>query len=332
MSLHLFIKKKKYALRLSTIFLKKALFFFKRKQMNLYFSKKSTIHTFFSRPIFFLKKHTSLFHSLDFQFLNFVKEKYFATNSIFGMHFFSLDQTYKLNFTITFTKRNFFISIGSNIKWRFFVKPDKIHLDEHILYETSDPDPSNSAGITEVEFFEKKVPLLLGDVVETLSDSIDLDSESCLNRMYINATVSAGSTNLEDKSKRLRFSNYAVGKDLAVLIVSIFWTSIHKLELPLFSISVKFKGRIKWSRAILASVWRSINKLYWEHQSYVLRHRSVDLKTEESELLSAKYEHSLSRLKMIEECPLFFELLTSVKSIPHNGCKIKKASRLRRNR
>jgi hypothetical protein len=63
--------------------------------------------------------------------------------------------------------------------------------------------------------------------------------------MYINATVSAGSTNLEDKSKRLRFSNYAVGKDLAVLIVSIFWTSIHKLELPLFSISVKFKGRIK---------------------------------------------------------------------------------------
>jgi len=62
----------------------------------------------------------------------------------------------------------------------------------------------------------------LVNIAETVSNSLDLYSDSNLHRMYVNATVSAGSTNMEDKSKRLRFSNYAVGKDLAVLIVSIF--------------------------------------------------------------------------------------------------------------
>jgi hypothetical protein len=103
----------------------------------------------------------------------------------------------------------------------------------------------------------------------------------------------------------------------------------------MFSISIKFKGRVKWSRSIISSVWKAINKLYWEHQSYILRHRNHTFKNEEADaqvLDSVKYEHSLSRLQMIEECPLFFELLTSVKSIPHNGCKMKKTSRLRRNR
>lgn len=334
MSLHLFVKKKPYASRLSTVFLKKALFFLKKKRKNTYFSRKYTIHKLFSKPIFFLKKPTFLFHSLDFPFLNFIKEKYFINNTFFGMNLFSLDQTYKLNFTITFTKRNFFISIGSNIKWRFFVKPEKVYLEDPILYETQEYE-YNPAGITEVEFREQNAPVALVNIAETVSNSLDLYSDSNLHRMYVNATVSAGSTNMEDKSKRLRFSNYAVGKDLAVLIVSIFWTSIHKLELPMFSISVKFKGRIKWSRAILSSVWRSINKLYWEHQSYVIRHKNISLKTEDSDSLvvdSSKYEHSLSRLKMIEECPLFFDMLTSVKSIPHNGCKLKKATRLRRNR
>lgn len=189
--------------------------------------------------------------------------------------------------------------------------------------------------MTEVEFIEKKPPVMLVDYSDPLLNSDLLYSDYSVRRMYVNATVSAGSTHLEDKSKRLRFSNYAVGRDLAVLIVSIFWTSIHKLELPLFSISIKFKGRIKWARSIISYVWKSINKLYWEHQSYVLRHRNVAFKKEDGDQTNSdlvKYEHSLSRLKMIEECPLFFELLSSIKSIPHNGCKMKKISRLRRNR
>lgn len=325
MSLHLFVKKKYYSLRLSTILLKKALLFFNNQKNHTSFSKKHTIYTFFSKPTFFLKKPTFLFSTLTFPFSNFFKENFFTNYTLFGTYFFSLDNTYKLNFTITFTKRNFFISIGSNIKWRFFIKPDNSQSDENVSDSAPDHAVPSPSLVTEVE-----EPTMIVNFAETVFNTDRLYSINSTRRMYINATVSAGSTNLEDKSKRLRFSNYAIGKDLSVLIVSIFWTSIHKLDIPLFSISIKFKGRIKWSRSIIASVWKSINKLYWEHQSYLLRHRHVTLKKEDGD--SLKYEHSLARLKMIEGCPLFFELLTSVKSIPHNGCKMKKIARLRRNR
>lgn len=224
MSLHLFVKKKYYSLRLSTILLKKTLLFFNRQNTHTSFSKKHTIYTFFSKPLFFLKKHTFFFYNLTFPFNNFFKEKYFTNYTLFGKHFFSLDNTYKLNFTITFTKRNFFISIGSNIKWRFFIKPEKIHYDENIPDSTTEQevqyyDPNL---VTEVEFREITPPLLLVDFADTVLNTDSLSSISNIRRMYINATVSAGSTNIEDKSKRLRFSNYTIGKDLSVLIVSIF--------------------------------------------------------------------------------------------------------------
>lgn len=116
MNLHLIVKKIPFAVRLSTIFLKKAIFFFNNKKPVSKFSKKHTIHTFFSRPVFFFKKRTSFSPSINLPFDNFLKEKYFMNYTVFGQQFFSLDNTYKLHFTITFTKRNFFISVGSNIK------------------------------------------------------------------------------------------------------------------------------------------------------------------------------------------------------------------------
>lgn len=241
------------------------------------------------------KKHTLLYGKNRILKLFFLKSLFFFSDKLLSS-FFSNDQ-FQFTIAVNFTRFNFSISTFSNISniesqpWRLFLRKNMTAGNSTVLLK---PELSSVPQLSSTHY-----------------------------------TFSAGQ-GVKRRKSRVTFENFNLGIQCASLVISMFWSFLSSSISRQFKFSIKVKGKFKWIKSIIYSVRRSFRKLCMEHRWYITRYQNALPRhaTKQYTLSSAdieKYKYSMLRLKKIYNCPLFFESINLVKSIPHNGCRLRKS-------
>lgn len=148
------------------------------------------------------------------------------------------------------------------------------------------------------------------------------------NSVYTHSTISAGGA-IKNRKTRLTFKTFTLGSYLTSLTLSIFWVFLNNISSntsPYLKFSIKVNGQLKWVKSLIYTIRKSFKLLQKEHRWYLYKYRNIKRSRSLTDIEVERYNYSVMSLKKMAECPLKIESIQLSKSLPHNGCRLKKTN------